>query len=88
MMMWNTTEGGPCFLRPSGSASFDSPDPEHNTLECVDGIDENWNPIIRDSRWCVNATADENNIIYGAAYGGRLGECEGPFSDVDEDGEL
>ena len=88
MMMWNTTEGGPCFLRPTPSAAFDSPDPEHNTLECVDGIDEHWNPIIRDSRWCVNATAGEKNIIYGAAYGGRLGQCEGPFSDVDEDGEL
>ena len=25
---WNTTEGGPCFLRPTGARSWDAPNPD------------------------------------------------------------
>ena len=25
---WNTTEGGPCFLRPTGALSWDAPNPD------------------------------------------------------------
>ena len=28
MYGWNTTEGGPCFLRPTGARSWDSPNPD------------------------------------------------------------
>ena len=47
MMMWDTPEGGPCVLRPSGSNAADSPDPSHATEECVEGYDEDWRPILR-----------------------------------------
>ena len=50
MMMWNTTEGGPCLLRPSGSRAADSPDPTHSTYDCVEGYDESGKPILRQSR--------------------------------------
>ena len=49
MMMWDTTEGGPCLLRPSGSRAADSPDPEHETTNCVAGYDQDWQPILRQS---------------------------------------
>ena len=49
MMMWNTTEGGPCLLRPSGSRAADSPDPTHYTYDCVEGYDEHWQPRLRQS---------------------------------------
>ena len=86
MMAWDTPEGGPCVLRPSGSNAADSPDTEHLTTECVEGYNTtNWRPIISTSTYgCENAWADENNIIYGAAYTSPLGECVGPFSTVDQ----
>ena len=49
MMMWDTTEGGPCLLRPSGSRAADSPDPSGQTKGCVEGYDENRRPILRQS---------------------------------------
>ena len=85
MYLWNTPEGGPCVLRPSGSRASDSPDPEHETQDCVEGYDEDWTPIIsRSTSGCKNAWADENNVIHGATYRSPLGECVGPFSAVDK----
>ena len=85
MMMWNTSEGGPCLIRPSGSDSADSPDTEHRTEECVDGYNKDWTPIISTSTdGCENAWADENNAIHGAAYKSPRAECVGPFSAVDQ----
>ena len=85
MMMWNTPEGGPCVLRPSGSQAADSPDPEHHTVDCVSGYTEDRRPVIStETKGCEGAWADENNIIHGAAYEPPLDEVVGPYSAVDE----
>ena len=47
MMMWDTPEGGPCLLRPSGSRAADSPDPTHQSWDCVEGYEESGQPILR-----------------------------------------
>ena len=39
MYLWKNS--GPCFLRPSGSASYDSPDSENNIRNCVKKVYEN-----------------------------------------------
>ena len=83
MMMWDTPEGGPCVLRPSGSRAADSPDPEHATENCVEGYDEDWRPVLSTTSKCAGAWADEDNIIHGAAYKGPHDACVGPWSSVD-----
>jgi len=87
MYLWNTTEGGPCFMRPTHSNAFDAPSKDFHTVECVDSVDGNSKPVMRNTKQCADAWADENNIIHGAPYGNVLPECEGPFSDVDLDDE-
>ena len=58
MYLWNTTEGGPCFLRPTGihkqmqhptksydhpgSKSADSPSPKTSSNRCLGSIDADW----------------------------------------------
>merc|ERR1712241_220587 len=82
-MGWNTKEGGPCLLRPSGANAADSPDPDHETWNCVTGYDQDWRPILKteSAPWiCKNAWADENNIIHGGKYKRAKDECVGPYN--------
>jgi len=82
MYVWNTTEGGPCFLRPTGSSPFDSPGKDFNTDNCVANVDANKKPVISTSKKCSGAWADDDNIIHGAPYK-HDSEIIGPFSSVD-----
>ena len=84
MYLWKNS--GPCFLRPSGSTAYDSPDSEHATKNCVSKIDTNGKPIISNVGSCKDAWADDNNVIHGAAVGGRMDEVTGPFTEVDDAG--
>ena len=55
MYSWNTPEGGPCLLRPSKSRSADSPDPTHETQDCVTGYNEDWSPILKTTTYNCKA---------------------------------
>merc|ERR1719297_484603 len=50
MYLWNTTEGGPCFLRPTGSKSADSPSPKTSSNRCLKEIDSDWKAVVDTKR--------------------------------------
>ena len=52
-------------------------------LPCVTGYDEDQKPILKSSRNCADAWADENSVIHGAGYNKPLDACDGPYSEVD-----
>ena len=82
MMMWNTTEGGPCFLRPTGSGMSDSPNKELNTKNCVAGVpDYAGNPVISTDNGCKDVWVDDENIVHGASVSYEDYTIEGPYSD-------
>ena len=83
MYLWKNS--GPCFLRPSGSVAYDSPDSENNVRNCVQKVDENGKPVMKTAGGCQNASADENNIIHNAPKQ-RFSQVVGPFSNVDDNG--
>lgn len=85
MYAWDTPEGGPCLLRPSGSDSADSPDPTHHIYTCVTGYEQDGRPILDSAHRCRNAWADDNNVIHDAGYDDPLEVCDGPYSEVDRE---
>ena len=73
MYEWNTTDGGPCFFRPTGVWNHDSPiyDPsytgEKNVWPCADYIDgtiADGEIVVKESNQCsaAGATFDKNAI--------------------------
>jgi len=85
MYLWDTPEGGPCFMRPTGSRSADSPDPTHDQMKyCLAGFDEDWNAQANTKDpWCRGSSFIENNIQVGGKYMKPNAEVKGPFSEVD-----
>ena len=80
MYLWKNS--GPCFLRPTGSSSYDSPDSEHNTNACVLKVDENGKPVMnKNSKKCENAWADDDNVIHDGPYERNEDISGGPYSD-------
>ena len=86
MYMWNTTEGGPCFLRPTGSGLTDSPDKEHTPQNCVKTVQSDGSMEFLTFGGCQNAWADEDNIIHDSPYKWDTEPMAGPFSSVDPNG--
>ena len=82
MMMWNTPEGGPCFLRPSGAGKWDSPNKELNTENCVEKVpDSDGNPVIKNSHFCKNVWVNKTtNIVHGAKPSYTNTPIIGPWS--------
>ena len=79
MYLWKNS--GPCFLRPTDSTNFDSPDSEHNMNSCVQKVDENLSPIMNThNSKCKNAWADENNVIHDGPYERDDEISGGPYS--------
>jgi len=72
MYLWNTTEGGPCVLRPIPVDSWDAPNPNNlGDRDCVTGIDENDQCIIdkssrRMQAICGKTKCDADRIVSGA----------------------
>ena len=67
--LWNTTEGGPCFMRPTQTGSFDTPNKGQLVVDCFDGLDEDGKPTVwNNTKNCEGAFFDEN----GVQHGGRL----------------
>jgi len=82
LMAWNTTEGGPCLLRPLPATAFDAPHPEKMAFhKCVKEVDSNGTCVI-DAAWgkrCTNVWCDENHIEHGAKLAGVDPTIEGPW---------
>jgi len=70
---WNTTEGGPCFMRPTH---------EINRQDCFDGLDEEGRPTVyRGTVACQNVTIDEN-LAQRGGFGVSVNEAafDGAFA--------
>jgi len=84
MMAWNTTEGGPCFLRPTPASAFDSPNPDKMAFpHCVEKVDSNGTCVISTTwgRKCQNTYCDENNVEHNSSLAGVDPQIEGPWTD-------
>jgi len=82
MMMWNTTEGGPCVLRPTPSNAFDSPNSDKMAVHnCVKGLDKKGKCIIRNTKQCKNVWCDERNVQHGAKLAAVDPEVVGPWKE-------
>jgi len=83
MYAWNTTEGGPCVLRPSGALAADSPNPDKIThSKCIKEIDSNGKCVPNTAySWCKNVWCDENLVEHNAGYDGALAEVVGSWTE-------
>ena len=86
MYMWNTTEGGPCFLRPTPANAFDAPHAgEVSNSWCVTDsilVGPN-NCTIVNKPWCKNAWCDENMAVHGVGLMRVEKEAIGPWTKPD-----
>ena len=87
-MAWNTTEGGPCFLRPTPATAFDSPNPDKMAFShCIERVASNGT-CVKSSKYktkCKNVYCDENNIEHGAALAGKDPIIDGAWTENAED---
>merc|ERR1711892_1541771 len=83
MMAWNTTEGGPCFLRPTPPSAFDSPNPHKMaTNQCVEkNLDTNGTCVIKNRSRCKDTWCDANNVQHGAYLENVAPEVVGPWTE-------
>ena len=87
MYLWNTTEGGPCVLRPTPVGSFDAPNKKDVLWSnCVTGVDSDGQCKFRlDNnawkRWCGKAWCDENNIVHDGKTAIQKSEPIGPWTE-------
>ena len=83
MFGWNTTEGGPCFLRPTADRAFDGPNSEKMAYnKCLVKIKKNGKcKIDKSSRWCANAKCTKDLVMTGQKTLGRKSEISGPWSE-------
>lgn len=84
MYAWNTTEGGPCFLRPTPATASDAPNPELLSFNnCVKEIDSDGKCVINNSdRRCMDAYCDENLVVHEADLEGASRSVSGPWTGV------
>ena len=89
MYLWNTTEGGPCVMRPIPDTSFDAPNPDKMTyFKCVDQTARNGEcKIVTDGfmgKKCKETVCDENNVLVGAMRAPQGKERTGPWTEADQ----
>jgi len=86
--LWNTTEGGPCFMRPIKSNAWDAPNPGQEANEMC--FNQRWDaspsdgPCQINTSRCPDAYCDENNILRGARAQGVTQTYEGPYQDASQ----
>ena len=82
MYAWNTTEGGPCFLRPTPATASDAPNPELISFNgCVKELDSNGKCVINSSdRRCMDAWCDDNLVVHDADLEGASRSVSGPWT--------
>ena len=68
MAHWNTSEGGPCFLRPTKASATDSPNPDKMAFpHCVKEVNSTGQCVIDEAYGrCKNVWCDSNNVEHGA----------------------
>ena len=101
MYMWNTTDGGPCVLRPIKPDCFDAPNRDKNIdTGCVEGVDSDLKCIIgkTGNEWktqqCNDPESkyytfcDENNIVHSNYTLDPATIVEGPWADVEPDEDV
>ena len=80
MYGWDTPEGGPCFLRPTGARSWDAPNPDMITYDkCVLNVTSDGTCVIDTDARCDNAWCDENMVEHGVEYDGALSTVNGSW---------
>ena len=83
MYAWDTIEGGPCVLRPSGDTASDSPNPDKLAYKkCFNRQLSRDKCVLddEDSKYCKNAWCDENMVEYGAKLEGADNQVVCPFT--------
>ena len=83
MYSWDTVEGGPCLLRPTSLMAPDGPDTEHYSLNCVEGYDRDWRPVMKSTKHCEPVWADEDSILHDSKYQEPYDDVEGPYNSSD-----
>ena len=90
MYMWDTEEGGPCFLRPTPVSAFDNPGKKQVVASgCILGVNSDGTCNLKS--FCEKkrgAYCDENNIIHGGILAGVKSEAVGPVTDDMSEDEL
>ena len=83
MYAWNTDEGGPCVLRPTGSVSSDSPNPDKIAYKkCIKRTESKTQCVVdTTSKECTNVWCDENLVEYGADLEGAKPKVVGPWTE-------
>jgi len=81
MMVWNTTMGGPCILRPTEISAPDGPyKGRFQSPKCVTRVEEDGTCVIdKKSKWCKNAYCDERGVIMNSRMESKWTFYEGPW---------
>merc|ERR1711892_50472 len=80
MYAWNTTEGGPCFMRPPPATAADAPNPDKvASNKCVTKVENGKCVMNTKERLCKNAYCDENLVVRGALPEGASRAVSGPW---------
>ena len=82
MMAWNTSEGGPCVLRPVPTSSSDSANADKMANPfCIKEVAPNGTCIIKEGRGktCEHVKCDKNRIQRGAKLHGVEKVPTGPW---------
>ena len=80
MYEWNTTDGGPCFFRPTGVWNVDNPSletgdkPVWPCADYINGTIADGEIVVKESAQCsaVGATFDKNAIQFGGKTHGGI----------------
>jgi len=75
--IWNTTDGGPCFVRPTiPECSEDNPESSKLLSDCSEGFDANGNRILKNKPHCSGTTFTEDGVQIGGSSAGRKHSCQ------------
>ena len=90
MYAWNTTEGGPCFLRPTTYSNPETPNADKVTwpkcAKCVPGSEGVRSRTCEISKYCAEASCDNNGVLKDGIHKGLDKKVEGPWSENDKAG--
>ena len=74
--LWNTTDGGPCFVRPTmPTCPEDNPNAALLQDDCFDGFDEQGDRKVKDIECCEGVSFSEDGIQLGGSCGGAKTSC-------------
>ena len=87
MYLYNTTEGGPCLMRPIPDNAFEAPNKDKLTnWKCIKNV-VNGECIAETRFGCKNAWCDRNNVVHDGAPPNINSEAVGPWSEDLSDAE-